>query len=37
MRDGSSFVPAIIIQATPEKKLTQLIKPIPTPANPFVY
>jgi uncharacterized membrane protein YcgQ (UPF0703/DUF1980 family) len=37
MRDGSSFVPAIIIQATPEKKLTQLIKPIATPANPFVY
>jgi uncharacterized membrane protein YcgQ (UPF0703/DUF1980 family) len=37
MRDGSSFVPAIIIQPTPEKKLTQLVKTIPTPANPFVY
>jgi uncharacterized membrane protein YcgQ (UPF0703/DUF1980 family) len=37
MRDGSSFVPAVIIQPTPEKKLTQLIKTIQTPANPFVY
>jgi uncharacterized membrane protein YcgQ (UPF0703/DUF1980 family) len=37
MRDGSSFVPAIIIQPTPEKKLSQLVKTIPTPANPFVY
>ena len=37
MRDGSSFIPAIIIQPTPEKKLTQLVKPVPAPANPFVY
>ncbi len=37
MRDGSSFVPAIIIQPTPERKLTQLVKVVPAPANPFVY
>ena len=37
MRDGSSFIPAIIIQPTPEKKLTQLVKPVPAPANPVVY
>jgi hypothetical protein len=37
MRDGNSFVPAIIIQPTPEAKLTQLVKAVPAPANPFVY
>ena len=37
LRDGSSFVPAIIIQPTPERKLTQLVKAVPAPANPFVY
>jgi hypothetical protein len=37
MRDGSSFVPAIIIQPTDKTKLTQLVKAVPAPANPFVY
>jgi uncharacterized membrane protein YcgQ (UPF0703/DUF1980 family) len=37
LRDGSSFVPAIIIQPTPETKLTQLVKAVAAPANPFVY
>jgi uncharacterized membrane protein YcgQ (UPF0703/DUF1980 family) len=37
MRDGSSFVPAIIIQPTDTTKLTQLVKAVPPPPNPFVY
>jgi hypothetical protein len=35
-RDGSSFVPAIIVRPTPEKKLTQLVRVVPVPADPFV-
>jgi hypothetical protein len=33
--DGDSFVPAIVLQPTPEKRLSQLIKLVPAPANPF--
>jgi uncharacterized membrane protein YcgQ (UPF0703/DUF1980 family) len=36
MRDGSSFVPAVIIQPTAEKKLTQLVQVVPAPANPYL-
>ncbi len=37
MRDDSSFVPAIIIQPTEKVKLSQLVKAVPAPSNPFVY
>jgi uncharacterized membrane protein YcgQ (UPF0703/DUF1980 family) len=37
LRDGSSFVPAIVIQPTEKTKLTQLVKAVSPPANPFVY
>ena len=36
LRDGSSFVAAIVIQPTPQKKLTQLVQIVPAPANPYI-
>jgi uncharacterized membrane protein YcgQ (UPF0703/DUF1980 family) len=35
-RDGSSFVTALVIQPTPDKKLTQLVKIVPAPANHYI-
>jgi hypothetical protein len=34
--DGDSFVPAIVLQPTPIKNLSQFVKVVPAPANPFI-
>jgi hypothetical protein len=34
--DGDRFVPALVIQPTPDKKLASLVRIVPAPANPFI-
>jgi uncharacterized repeat protein (TIGR03943 family) len=36
LRNSDSFVPAIVIQPTPERKLAQLVQVVPTPVNPYI-
>jgi hypothetical protein len=34
--DGDRFIPALVIQPTPDKKLTSLVRIVPAPTDPFI-